>query len=78
MCLYERLAALADELKAEGSMARVNELNDICDKIQSLEDKLDLSEKLIRHYPLADFTLERTYINDVRKELFNYVQLSNF
>lgn len=45
MCLYKRIADVSDELLRMGKIDLVNELNDVCDQIDSIDRELEDAEE---------------------------------
>lgn len=52
MCLYERIAKVSDELLRKGMpVDLVNELNDVCDQLDSIDRELEEAEQAHKVIP---------------------------
>jgi DNA repair ATPase RecN len=68
--VYDRLSALADELKAYGAPANfINEVNDLAEKIDTIDDKITKLQRSVDEYKTPR-TQAIVDLGEISKELF--------
>jgi hypothetical protein len=67
--LWERIGAVSDELKKLGAPAHlINELNDICDQIDSIDSEiLRVKERIAKTLPHSNSEIE---LGEISKKLY--------